>query len=333
MLFKTFGETFYLATLLKFLCDILSFVPSQILSLLITFTLVPTIPKWNGFVLTVALPAIFLLIAFLNNQLQYLNAQTGYRIRSVLVNAIYRKSLTLSGTARSGTTHGEIVTLMSVDAQQFVELIIFLHIVWSGPLVLAICMYFLYDLLGVSAFAGLITLILLVPINSFIAAKLKYFQLKQMEKKAARIRTMNEILSGIKVLKLYAWEESFEAAMQTIRNKELQSILHADIASAFMHLMWNMVPTLVTLVTFVTFVYSDETNKVTPNNVFVALSLINVLRVPLTVFPLVVSQLMQAWVAVIRINQFLNQEDCDEDGVSHCKSGEMVTAECIRVRC
>lgn len=300
------------------------FAPPQILSLLITFTLVRSTPMWHGFVFTASFFIISLLSSFLNNEFKYLSMQTGYRIRATLVNAIYRKSLTLSCTARRDTTHGEVVNLMSVDAHLFYDLIPYLHNIWSGPLVLIIFMYFLYDLLGVSAFAGLAALILLVPINGFIASKLKYFQVKQMQRKDERIRTMNEILGGMKVLKLYAWEASFQACIQKIREKELQIILHASITNAFVFLMWNLVPFFVALFTFLTFIYSDNTNKMTPNTFFVALSLFNILRLPLTMFPLTVTQVMQAWVAVKRINKYLNKEELDLEAVSHAKNGRLL---------
>ena len=35
------------------------------------------------------------------------------------------------------------------------------------------------------------------------------------------MRVMNEILNGIKILKLYAWEESFEDKVNVIRNREV----------------------------------------------------------------------------------------------------------------
>lgn len=289
--------------------------------MLITFTIVPNLPMWHGFVYTVAFLGIFLLTAFLNNEQQYLSLQVGYRIRAALVNAIYRKSLTLSSSARRGTTNGEIVNLMSVDAQRFYELIPYLHFVWSGPLVIVICMFFLYDLLGVAAFAGLVALILLIPINGFIATKLRYFQIKQMKKKDERIRTMNEILGGMKVLKLYAWESSFQEGITKIRDKELQIILNAAITNAYVFLMWNMVPFLVTLVSLVTFIYADENNKMDPNTLFVALSLFNILRMPMTMFPMMVTQVMQAWVGVNRINKYLNNEDLDPESVTHNKNG------------
>lgn len=307
--------------ILKLLCEFLSFVSPQILSLLITFILNPTSPMYLGFTYAIALLLNSLICAFLQNESEYLSLVIGSRTRATLINAVYCKSLTISSSGRCGATHGEVVNLMSVDAQVFKELYFFLHFIWSGPLVLIITSYFLYDLFGLSGFAGLGSLILLVPVNGFVASKLKYFQEKQMQKKDERIRMLNEILGGMKVFKLYAWETSFQDRIKKIREKELQIIWHASITNAFVFLMWSLLPFFVTLFTFVAFVFSDNSNKITPNAFFVALSLFNILRVPLIMFPLMVQKAITAWVAVQRINKYLNHADMDFQAISHDKIG------------
>lgn len=182
---------------------------------------------------------------------------------------------------------------------------------------MAICTYFLYEILGYAAFTGTAILLLMVPLNVYVAGKLKYFQVKQMKKKDQRVRTMNEILSGMKVLKLYAWEPSFEKSIEVIREKELQIIRNAAVANAFVFFIWNIAPFLVTVVSFATFMFIDENNQITPNTVFVSLSLFNILRVPMNMFPLMISQMTQAWVSVKRINSFLNSEDLDTESVEN----------------
>lgn len=318
VLFQTFGPQFYLAGFLKLIIDLLSFAPPQILRLMIAFTVDQAVPMWHGIVFSLTLLFISLLSALLNQQHAYFSALVGYRIRTVLISAIYRKSLHLSNTARRETTVGELVNLMSVDAQRFLELIPFLHLAWSAPLVIAICMYFLYEVLGVAALAGLAVLFLMIPFSAYVATKLKSFQIRQMKKKDERIKMMNEILSGIKVLKLYAWEPSFEAAVSKTREEELRIIKYAGIANSFVFLQFNMLPMMVTLVSYLVFMFVDpENNKITPSSFFVSLSLFNILRQPMTMLPMMVTQMMQGWVAVRRINKYLNYEDLDPQSVSN----------------
>ena len=54
---------------------------------------------------------------------------------------------------------------MSIDAQRFVEIVPYLNTVWSGPFQFFLAIYFLYDLVGWSALAGLGVFAILIPIN------------------------------------------------------------------------------------------------------------------------------------------------------------------------
>lgn len=87
-------------------------------SLLITFTAVLSIPLWHGILFALTLLLISIFSALLNGQHQFKCFLVGYRIRTALISAIYRKALTLSSAAKRTTTVGEIVNLMSVDAQR-----------------------------------------------------------------------------------------------------------------------------------------------------------------------------------------------------------------------
>ena len=70
---------------------------------------------------------------------------------------------------------------------------------WSAPFQIIMCVVFLWQLLGPSVLAGIFVMILLIPLNAFIATKLKALQVKQMKEKDNRVKLMNEILQGIKV--------------------------------------------------------------------------------------------------------------------------------------
>jgi hypothetical protein len=108
--------------------------------------------------------------------------------------------LKLSNAARKTSTVGEIVNLMSVDAQRFNDMMTYIHMIWSGPVQIIISIYFLWVTLGPSILAGLAVMIVLIPLNAVIANKVKQFQVQQMNLKDKRIKMMNEILNGIKVM-------------------------------------------------------------------------------------------------------------------------------------
>ena len=66
-------------------------------------------------------------------------------------------------------------------------------------------------------FTGVTVLILTMPVNSLIWNVMRSYQKKQMSFKDIRINLINEILGGIKVIKLYAWEKSFMDKITEIR--------------------------------------------------------------------------------------------------------------------
>ena len=81
------------------------------------------------------------------------------------------QALRLSSSARRDAGVGEIVNLMAVDAQRIQDVACFVHLVWSVPLTVALCMYFLWQQLGPSVLAGLLLMLLMVPVNGLIAHK------------------------------------------------------------------------------------------------------------------------------------------------------------------
>lgn len=96
-----------------------------------------------------------------------------------------------------------------------------------------------------SSYVGLAVMIILIPVNGFIANKIKTLQIRQMKNKDERVKLMNEILGGIKVLKLYAWEPSFEDQVLQIREKELKVLKQAAYLNAGTSFIWSCAPFMV----------------------------------------------------------------------------------------
>jgi len=85
----------------------------------------------------------------------------------------------MSNEARKTTTVGEIVNLMSVDAQRLQDATGYLWMTWSAPLQISIAVYMLWTLLGVSVLAGLAVMILIIPINAVIATVSRKLQVSK----------------------------------------------------------------------------------------------------------------------------------------------------------
>ena len=76
------------------------------------------------------------------------------RVKSALIAGIYRKSVKLSASGRGQMTVGETTNLMSIDTQKFMDLMLYLNMIWASPLQIALAVYNLWQILGPSSLAG-----------------------------------------------------------------------------------------------------------------------------------------------------------------------------------
>ncbi|KAM9715835.1 ATP-binding cassette sub-family C member 3 isoform 2-T2 [Menidia menidia] len=314
-LIKAFGPYFLIGSAYKLLQDTITFVNPQLLRMLISFTKQKGVPDWWGYTLAFLMFFTALLqTLILHRHFQYCFV-TGMNVRTALIGAIYRKALVITNAAKRSSTVGEIVNLMSVDAQRFMDLTTFLNMLWSAPLQIMLALYFLWQNLGPSVLAGVAVMIMLIPFNAVIAMKTRAYQVEQMKHKDDRIKLMNEILNGIKVLKLYAWENSFKDKVLAIRQKELNVLRKTAYLGALSTMAWTSAPFLVALTSFAVYVTVDENNVLDAERAFVSLSLFNILRFPLNMLPQVISSIVQTSVSLKRIQSFLSHDELDPNSV------------------
>ena len=148
-----------------------------------------------------------------------------------------------------------------------------------------------------------------------------------MEYKDRRVKLINELLSGMKVLKMYSWESPFIEKIVGIRGNELHSMKWVQYLDSFLFFTWNSAPFLVAITSFVTYIYIDpENNILDAQTAFVSLSLFNSLQAPFFLIPYAVQCVVQAGVSVKRINKFLNSEELDLNNVTKDEMEEAVVA-------
>ena len=105
----------------------------------------------------------------------------------------------MNNQARRESTVGEVINLMSVDAEHIQRMLEYVWALWSSPLQIGVSLYLLYATLGPPMFAGLGLLVLLIPVNGLIMAKMGGYMTSIMTQKDRRMKLINEVLNGMKV--------------------------------------------------------------------------------------------------------------------------------------
>ncbi|XP_051994919.1 multidrug resistance-associated protein 1 [Xyrauchen texanus] len=314
---KNFGHYFLTGTLCLIIQDAFMFSIPQVLSLLLGFVRDEDAPLWKGYLYAFLMFLLSCLQSLFNHQYMYTCFTVGMRVKTAVMGLVYRKSLVINSAARRTCTVGEIVNLVSADTQKLMDFVVYFNALWVAPIEIALCLFFLWQRLGPSALAGIATVILIFPLNGFIAkmrSKLQEIQMRYMD---GRIKLMNEILSGIKILKFFAWENAFRERVLTYREKELNALKKSQILYSISIASFNSSTFLIAFSMFGVYVLIDDTNVLDAQKVFVSMALINILKTPLSQLPFAMSTTMQAVVSLKRLGKFLCQDELKPDNVEN----------------
>ncbi|KAF0689985.1 Aste57867_18629 [Aphanomyces stellatus] len=304
---RAFGRPFVLAGFLRVVRTTLQFTAPIVIKRTIAYLRDPAAPPSDGYTLVAIIFVSGIVSSFCFRQYMYYVKETGLRFRSALVDHVFAKALRLSARAQQRRSTGEITNLMSIDAARLQRLTVDLHTVWVVPYLMVIACFLLYAELGYSFIAGVAVILLVIPITLCLSRLMKRLQAALMDVKDSRVKLCYEVLAGIKVIKLQAWELSFTSRVMAYRTDELAKFRTYIFAQSFSSAIYNGVPSLVAMASFVTYVLAGNTLDV--STALTSLALFNVLRFPLFKLPQVVNSIVEASVSVGRLRDFfLDQE-------------------------
>ena len=228
---------------------------------------------------------------------------SGIVIKGALGTSVYRKTVRLNASGRSGSTTGEVLNHMQLDAQRVGDLMLFLNIIWSGLFQIIGYITLLYMYIGWSVFGGFFLLIALIPLQKFfytLAYKLRSVQTKYTDR---RVKLENEGLSGVKILKLNAWEDSLEDEVKASRKEEMvYATKTANVAAANTSIMLAG-PVIVAVVVFT--LYAGVMNgEMRPDIIFPALTLFSLIRFPVMFYPRCLALSADAIVSLDRLQKY-----------------------------
>ncbi|XP_052767473.1 multidrug resistance-associated protein 1-like isoform X2 [Mya arenaria] len=281
-------------------------------------------PVWMGYCLAVSLFATSMLKTLFWQTCLHNMISLGLSIRVALIGAVYRKALTLSNSAKKTSTVGEIVNLMSVDCQRIQDSLMFSHHIISMPFVIIVGMIQIWGQMGIAMFAGLAFVVVAIIINSIIGRCQQSLQVEILAFKSLRIKILNEVINGIKVLKMYSWEIPFQNKVASIRKEEIKRLWKFALLTAAGIFFSVHSPFMINYLLVLSFTLTRSVHYLDAQTAFVVLSLVNILRSPIVLTPFVVNGVMQGYVSFSRVQAFLWKEDVKEDTVEYTTKGDHV---------
>nr|QEY08336.1 ATP-binding cassette sub-family C member 3b [Crocus sativus] len=245
--------------------------------------------------------------------------QAGIRVRASLVAMIYQKGLTLSSHSRQGRTSGEIINLMSVDADRVGLFSWYMHDLWMVLIQVGLALAILYSSMGLAALAALAATVVVMLANFPLGSLQERYQDRLMKAKDTRMKTTSEILRNMRILKLQGWEMKFLSKVLELRKQETNWLRKYVYTSAMITFAFWGAPTFVAVVTFGTSMLMGiplESGKVLS-----ALATFRVLQDPIYGLPDTISVVVQTKVSLDRIASFLCLDDLPRDVVQRLPRG------------
>lgn len=236
------------------------------------------------------------------------NMRTGVRVRAGMLLAVFKKVLRMRSISLSSV--GEVVNLCSSDGDRLFEAMYLGPMVVGGPFIFLVGSTYVTAVVGPVALAGCGVLLLLFITLGFTTAWMNKLRQKAVKFTEERVKNINEVLSSIKLIKMYAWEECFNKIVREVRSKERAVLYKTMLLQNFNIGLANVIPFIASIATVVLAVIAGR--DMTVSEVFTCVTLFNVIAFSLKVTPLSLKYIADASVAIDRIKVILQRTELED---------------------
>ena len=228
-LIDSFGRWNFLVALFYYLvAALLKFVPVLILNDLVRYfesggntNGVVHVTFAHPWILVAGLGLLPMFITLLETRHNVIMLHASVFVRTAVSTMLYQKSLSVSNTGRGRTSTGQLVNMMSNDTAQLQRFLLFLGFSAVAPIQISLCLYLIHRQVGAATWVGIGFMFCLAPINIVVFGRVSRFRRLTLKYSDARVKLINEVLSGIRIIKFYAWERPFKKSIDSVREEEV----------------------------------------------------------------------------------------------------------------
>ncbi|KAF0693442.1 Aste57867_15601 [Aphanomyces stellatus] len=254
----------------------------------------------------------------------YVAAKAATNVKSIVMDMVFAKALRLSGFAQRATTTGDVVTMLAVDSSRL--FLGYAILPWAVMPMLMLPLVFVLigcNMDALSAASGAAALALVLGMGYRYSVRAGLLQRDLMATQSERLKLTNELLQGIRVVKMYGWEAFAQAELAAIRTRELRAQRQYLFASELSAMAMLMAPAFSLLVCILVFV--GQGNPLTPVVAFTVLAYTNVARLPCNMFAAAVMRVTESLASSERVTAFLLADEVEcLDGVAREEQGDVV---------
>ncbi|KAJ1888813.1 hypothetical protein LPJ81_006245, partial [Coemansia sp. IMI 209127] len=206
----------------------------------------------------------------------------------------------------SAATDGKVMNILTADFATVTSVCSCLDAIYIQPFTLAIGIWYMYKLLGVSAFIGMIVAVAYIPLSKMMFVhfgKLTQWQSAASDK---RIAAITELLQGIKAVKLFGWESRFLEKIDEKREEQLGYAWKVFLWSTGISASASINPILILVVIFTSYVVVFG-NTLNAEVAFTSIAIFQMVQSVVRFLPGYINFGVSGYVALKRIDSYLKQ--------------------------
>ncbi|XP_044901994.1 ATP-binding cassette sub-family C member 12 isoform X7 [Felis catus] len=198
---------------------------------------------------------------------------------------------------------GPVLNILSSDSYSLFEAAFFCPLPATIPILMAVCAVYAFFILGPTALIGISVYIIFIPIQMFMAKLNSAFRRSAISVTDKRVQTMNEFLTCIKLIKMYAWEKSFTNTIQDIRKRERKLLEKAGFVQSGNSALASVASTIAIVLTFTCHILLRR--RLTAPVAFSVIAMFNVMKFSIAILPFSVKAMAEANVSLRRMKKIL----------------------------
>ncbi|XP_021076051.1 multidrug resistance-associated protein 9 isoform X1 [Mus pahari] len=230
-----------------------------------------------------------------------INYRTAIRLKVALSTLIFENLLSFKTLTHISA--GEVLNILSSDSCSLFEAALFCPLPATIPILMVVCAVYAFFILGSTALVGISVYLIFIPIQMFMAKLNSAFRRSAISVTDKRVQTMNEFLTCIKLIKMYAWEESFINTIHDIRKRERKLLEKAGYVQSGNSALAPIVSTIAIVSTFTCHIFLKR--KLTAPVAFSVIAMFNVMKFSIAILPFSVKAVAEASVSLRRMKKIL----------------------------
>ncbi|KAL3992643.1 protein tyrosine phosphatase type IVA [Sarotherodon galilaeus] len=230
-----------------------------------------------------------------------LTLRTAIRLKGALCSLGFQKVTSLR--VLGDVSNGEILNILTNVGHTVFEAVVNGSFVMSTPVLFVAGICYAWNILGYTALIGVFIYLIFIPIEYLLAHLTKVFKTEAMVIKDRRVHTMTEILNSIKLIKMYAWEDSFEMKIAELRKLEKKLVQKIIVIQSINSSLTMGVSTIATVFTFLVHTFLGLPLKA--SDAFTIVAIFTSMRFTFAFMPIAVKALSEAFVSLKRFRKIL----------------------------